>query len=100
MTKSEVTELIKETVKKFEKAEGTKQGDEPDEATKKFIISTVKELLNESKKDDKAVTKSEVEELVKGAMEPLYKARGIPSNLDSQAEPVGKSEDQFAGVFI
>jgi hypothetical protein len=100
MTKSEVMELIKETVKKFEKAEGTNPGGEPDEATKKFIVSTVKELLNESKKDDKAVTKAEVEELVKGAMEPLYKARGIPSNLDSQAEPVGKSEDQFEGVFI
>ncbi len=100
MTKSEVMELIKETVKKFEKAEGTNPGGEPDEATKKFIVSTVKELLNESKKDDKAVTKAEVEELVKGAMEPLYKARGIPSNLDSQAEPVVKSEDQFDGVFI
>lgn len=100
MTKSEVTELIKETVKKFEKADAAKQGSEPDEATKRFIVSTVKELLNESKKEDKAVTKAEVEELVKGAMEPLYKARGIPSNLDSLEEPIRKSEDQFEGVFI
>lgn len=52
MTKSEVMELIKETVKKFEKAEGTNPGGKPDEATKKFIVSTVKELLNESKNGD------------------------------------------------
>lgn len=66
---------------------------------RRFIVDTIKEVLAESQKN-KSVTKEEVAEMVKSAMEPLYKARGIVTNLNGEPEPVGKSNDLFEGLFV
>ena len=49
------------------------------------MLITIKEVLAESQKN-KSVTKEEVAEMVKSAMEPLYKARGIVTNLNGELE--------------
>lgn len=98
MTKAEVMDFIKNEIQKAESGNG-KDSDKLDEKTKKFIVDTIKEVLAESQKN-KSVTKEEVAEMVKSAMEPLYKARGIVTNLNGEPEPVGKSDDLFDGLFV
>lgn len=98
MTKAEVMDFIKNEIQKAESGNG-KDSDKLDEKTKKFIVDTVKEVLAESQKN-KSVTKEEVADMVKSAMEPLYKARGIVTNLNGEPEPVGKSDDLFDGLFV
>lgn len=88
MTKAEVMDFIKNEIQKAESG-SSKNSDKLDEKTKKFIVDTIKEVLAESQKN-KSVTKEEVAEMVKSAMEPLYKARGIVTNLNGEPEPVGK----------
>ncbi len=34
------------------------------------------------------------------ALEPLYKSRGLATNLNNEPEPVKKEDDLFAGVFM
>ena len=98
MTKAEVMDFIKNEIQKAESG-NSKDSDKLDEKTKKFIVDTIKEVLAESQKN-KSVTKEEVAEMVKSAMEPLYKARGIVTNLNGEPEPVGKSDDLFEGLFV
>lgn len=98
MTKAEVMDFIKNEIQKAESG-SSKNSDKLDEKTKKFIVDTIKEVLAESQKN-KSVTKEEVAEMVKSAMEPLYKARGIVTNLNGELEPVGKSDDLFDGLFV
>ena len=98
MTKAEVMDFIKNEIQKAESG-SSKNSDKLDEKTKKFIVDTIKEVLAESQKN-KSVTKEEVAEMVKSAMEPLYKARGIVTNLNGEPEPVGKSDDLFDGLFV
>lgn len=98
MTKAEVMDFIKNEIQKAESG-SSKNSDKLDEKTKKFIVDTIKEVLAESQKN-KSVTKEEVAEMVKSAMEPLYKARGIVTNLNGEPEPVGKSGDLFEGLFV
>ena len=98
MTKAEVMDFIKNEIQKAESG-SSKDSDKLDEKTKKFIVDTVKEVLAESQKN-KSVTKEEVADMVKSAMEPLYKARGIVTNLNGEPEPVGKSDDLFDGLFV
>ena len=98
MTKAEVMDFIKNEIQKAESG-SSKDSDKLDEKTKKFIVDTIKEVLAESQKN-KSVTKEEVAEMVKSAMEPLYKARGIVTNLNGEPEPVGKSNDLFEGLFV
>lgn len=98
MTKAEVMDFIKNEIQKAESG-SSKNSDKLDEKTKKFIVDTIKEVLAESQKN-KSVTKEEVAEMVKSAMEPLYKARGIVTNLNGEPEPVGKSNDLFEGLFV
>ena len=98
MTKAEVMDFIKNEIQKAESGNG-KDSDKLDEKTKKFIVDTIKEVLAESQKN-KSVTKEEVAEMVKSAMEPLYKARGIVTNLNGEPEPVNKSDDLFEGLFV
>lgn len=98
MTKAEVMDFIKNEIQKAESG-SSKDSDKLDEKTKKFIVDTIKEVLAESQKN-KSVTKEEVAEMVKSAMEPLYKARGIVTNLNGELEPVGKSDDLFDGLFV
>ena len=98
MTKAEVMDFIKNEIQKAESG-SSKDSDKLDEKTKKFIVDTIKEVLAESQKN-KSVTKEEVAEMVKSAMEPLYKARGIVTNLNGEPEPVNKSDDLFEGLFV
>lgn len=98
MTKAEVMDFIKNEIQKAESG-SSKDSDKLDEKTKKFIVDTIKEVLAESQKN-KSVTKEEVADMVKSAMEPLYKARGIVTNLNGEPEPVGKSDDLFEGLFV
>lgn len=98
MTKAEVMDFIKNEIQKAESG-SSKNSDKLDEKTKKFIVDTIKEVLAESQKN-KSVTKEEVAEMVKSAMEPLYKARGIVTNLNGEPEPLGKSDDLFDGLFV
>lgn len=98
MTKAEVMDFIKNEIQKAESG-SSKNSDKLDEKTKKFIVDTIKEVLAESQKN-KSVTKEEVADMVKSAMEPLYKARGIVTNLNGEPEPVGKSDDLFEGLFV
>ena len=98
MTKAEVMDFIKNEIQKAESG-SSKDSDKLDEKTKKFIVDTIKEVLAESQKN-KSVTKEKVAEMVKSAMEPLYKARGIVTNLNGEPEPVGKSDDLFEGLFV
>lgn len=98
MIKAEVMDFIKNEIQKAESG-SSKDSDKLDEKTKKFIVDTIKEVLAESQKN-KSVTKEEVAEMVKSAMEPLYKARGIVTNLNGEPEPVGKSDDLFDGLFV
>nr|DAH36868.1 MAG TPA: serine protease [Caudoviricetes sp.] len=98
MTKAEVMDFIKNEIQKAESG-SSKNSDKLDEKTKKFIVDTIKEVLAESQKN-KSVTKEEVADMVKSAMEPLYKARGIVTNLNGEPEPVGKSDDLFDGLFV
>lgn len=98
MTKAEVMDFIKNEIQKAESG-SSKNSDKLDEKTKKFIVDTIREVLAESQKN-KSVTKEEVAEMVKSAMEPLYKARGIVTNLNGEPEPVGKSDDLFDGLFV
>ena len=98
MTKAEVMDFIKNEIQKAESG-SSKNSDKLDEKTKKFIVDTIREVLAESQKN-KSVTKEEVAEMVKSAMEPLYKARGIVTNLNGEPEPVGKSDDLFEGLFV
>lgn len=98
MTKAEVMDFIKNEIQKAESG-SSKDSDKLDEKTKKFIVDTIKEVLAESQKN-KSVTKEEVAEMVKSAMEPLYKARGIVTNLNGEPEPLGKSDDLFDGLFV
>jgi hypothetical protein len=108
MTKEEVMELIRQVIGESEKPEpAKKQEPDPDEELRKLIIQTVKEVLAESQNDsdsedsaEEPVTKSEVAEMVKKALEPIYKSRGIPTNLNNELEPVRKSEDVFDGMFV
>ena len=98
MTKAEVMDFIKNEIQKAESG-SSKNSDKLDEKTKKFIVDTIREVLAESQKN-KSVTKEEVADMVKSAMEPLYKARGIVTNLNGEPEPVGKSDDLFDGLFV
>lgn len=104
MTKSEITEFIKETIAEFLNSEIGKPAEEPvektlDEETKKFIVDSIKEMLTVPEKEE-SITKEDVSQMLQKALEPLYQARGIPTNLNNEPEPVKKSEDEFAGVFI
>lgn len=98
MTKAEVMDFIKNEIQKAESG-SSKNSDKLDEKTKKFIVDTIREVLAESQKN-KSVTKEEVAEMVKSAMGPLYKARGIVTNLNGEPESVGKSDDLFNGLFV
>ncbi|MEI2987754.1 MAG: XkdF-like putative serine protease domain-containing protein [Oscillospiraceae bacterium] len=98
MTKAEVMDFIKNEIQKAESG-SSKDSDKLDEKTKKFIVDTIKEVLAESQKN-KSVTKEEVADMVKSAMEPLYKARGIVTNLNGEPVAVGKSDDLFDGLFV
>ena len=34
------------------------------------------------------------------AVEPIYKARGIATNLNNEPAPVEKEDDVFSGMFV
>jgi hypothetical protein len=47
------------------------------------------------------ITKEAIEQMIVAAMEPVLKARGLPSNLNGEQEPIEKGEaDVFDGFFI
>ena len=105
MTKSELRELIKSEISK---ADENASGDAPklDDETKQYIKDTIKELMEQAKsegtddRDDEPITKEYVAEMVKKALEPVYKSRGIATNLNNEPEPVKKEDDLFAGMFM
>lgn len=98
MTKEEVKELIENAISRFR--EGEKKSPEMlDDEMKNFIRQTIKEVIGESQKEE-SVTKSEVEKMVEKALEPLYKARGIATNLNNEPEPISKENDVFTGLFM
>ena len=66
---------------------------------KKFIVDSIKELLPIPKKEE-TVTKEEVSQIVQKALEPLYQARGIPTNLNNEPEPVKKSDEHYLHGII
>lgn len=104
MTKSEVMDFIKNEIRKAEEGGNNSDSklDELDDKIKKFIKDTVKEFMEQvkDKDDNKPVTKEDVAEMMKKALEPVYKARGIATNLNDEPEPVKKESDVFAGLFM
>lgn len=101
MTKSEVMEFIKSEVGKAKGDTASKLDDE----TKQYIKDSIKEIMEQMKdeKDDdvnEPVTKEDVAEMVKKALEPVYRSRGIATNLNNEPEPVKKDADLFAGLFM
>ena len=104
MTKAEFKELIKSEIRK---AEGGNDDSEPklDDETKQYIRDTIKEMLEQAKnKDDDSesepITKEEVAVMLREALYPVYKSRGIATNLNNEPEPVKKDDDLFAGMFV
>ena len=103
MTKSEAMDFIKSEISKAEDNTGG-TASKLDDETKEFIRAAIKELMAQEKdKDDsdsEPITKEEVAEMMKKALEPVYKSRGIVTNLNGEPEPVGKSDDPFEGLFV
>lgn len=103
MTKSEVMEFIKSEIRKAEDNTGD-AASKLDDETKQYIRDVVKEIIAEIKDDDdgneEPITKEEVAEMMKKALDPVYKSRGIATNLNNEPEPVKKDADLFAGVFM
>ena len=104
MTKAEFKELIKSEIRK---AEGGNDDSEPklDDEIKQYIKDTIKEMLEQTKnKDDDSesepITKEEVAVMLREALEPVYKSRGLSTNLNNEPEPVKKEDDLFAGMFM
>lgn len=103
MTKSEVMEFIKSEIRKAED-NTSDAASKLDDETKQYIRDVVKEIMAEIKDDgdgnEEPVTKEDVVEMMKKALEPVYKSRGIVSNLNDEQEPVSKSDDMFDGLFV
>lgn len=104
MTKSEVMEFIKSEIRK---AEDNNDNDtsELDDKIKQYIKDTVKEIMEQSKDknddgDNEPVKKEDVIKMMKEALEPVYKSRGIVTNLNNEPEAVKKESDVFAGLFM
>lgn len=104
MTKAEFKELIKSEIRK---AEGGNDDSKPklDDEIKQYIKDTIKEMLEQTKnKDDDSesepITKEEVVVMLREALEPVYKSRGLSTNLNNEPEPVKKEDDLFAGMFM
>lgn len=104
MTRSEIMEFIKKSMSEYLNSENERSAEEPaqktlDEETKKFIIDTIKELLPAPKKEEN-VTKEDVSQMVQKALEPLYQARGIPTNLNNEPDHVQKSSEHYLHGII
>ena len=104
MTKSEVMEFIKSEIRKAED-NNSDAASKLDDETKQYIKDFIKEIMEENKNKndecgDEPVTKEDVAEMVKKALEPVYKSRGISTNLNNEPEPVKKESDVFAGLFM
>lgn len=103
MTKSEVLDFIKSEIRKSE-GNTDDNTSKLDDETKKYIRDTIKELMEqaESGNDDESepIKKEDVAEMVKKALEPVYKSRGISTNLNNEADPIKKDDDLFAGMFM
>ena len=104
MTKAEFKELIKSEIRKAE-GKDTDSASGLDDETKQYIRDTIKEMLEQAKnKDDDSesepITKEEVAVMLREALDPVYKSRGIATNLNNEPEPVKKDDDLFAGMFV
>lgn len=101
MSESEVMDFIKNEIRKAEEGNNNSNSKLDDEI-KQYIRDTVKEFMEQEKdkSDNKPVTKEDVAEMMKKALEPVYKARGIATNLNDEPEPVKKESDVFAGLFM
>lgn len=103
MTKSEVMDFIKSEIRKAEDG-SCDAGSKLDDETKQYIRDVVKEIIAEIKDDgdgnEEPITKEEVVEMMKKSLEPVYKSRGIATNLNNEPEPVKKDADLFAGLFV
>ncbi|MCM1228030.1 MAG: hypothetical protein NC320_11525 [Clostridium sp.] len=97
MTKEEVQKLIESEISRFKDAD-KKKTDALDNEIKNLIRETVKEILGEDQKTE-TVTVEDVTKMIKESLEPLYKSRGIPTNLNSEPDTVEKSGDVFSGLF-
>lgn len=105
MTKAQAQEFIEGLVKKaMEKytAEPEPNKDDFEEQLQKAVNAAVAKAMENNNND--VITKNDVVQMVTDsvakAVEPLYKARGIVTNLNGEPEPVGKSDDLFDGLFL
>ena len=105
MTKAQAQEFIEGLVKKaMEKytAEPEPNKDDFEEQLQKAVNAAVAKAMENNNND--VITKNDVVQMVTDsvakAVEPLYKARGIVTNLNGEPEPVGKSDDLFDGLFV
>lgn len=105
MTKAETQELIENLVKKaVEKytAEPEPDKNDNDDQLQKAVDAAVAKALEVH--NSESVTKEDlakmVDDAVAKAVEPLYKSRGIATNLNNEPEPVKKESDVFAGLFM
>ncbi|MGN0613034.1 MAG: XkdF-like putative serine protease domain-containing protein [Porcipelethomonas sp.] len=75
------------------------------------IHGMLKTLIDSVKPAEEPVKKNDIEDIpedidariseaVAKAVKPLYKARGMATNLNNEPEPVKKESDLFAGVFM
>ena len=102
MTKSETEKLIKQAITEFNKAdENPPEAQKPDEVTKEFVVDTVNKMLSDIKKsEEETVTEADVVEMIQKALEPIFQARGIPTNLNSETEQVQKSSEHYLHGII
>lgn len=110
MTREEVKKLIASELAKFKEAEKDTHDEEPHELEKGLedeLVNKLKSIAGEvvreivgDKQKEESVTKEDVAEMVAKALEPLYKARGIATNLGNEPEPVQKEDGVFSGLFM
>lgn len=92
-------------------AKAGKKNDGNDTITLQSIYDMLKKLADKAgaaDAPDETVKKAQYEEYIRQtaaeavckAIEPLYKARGIATNLNDEPETISKSDDTFAGLFV
>ena len=120
MTPEEIKKMIAETVAEelAKAAQPAADSDNPETPAEALTKESVQEMIAESIKKafeemptakleeatlegTEPITEDAIQKMIKDAMEPVLKARGIPSNLNSdEQKPVEKSEhDVFDGFF-
>ena len=122
MTPEEIKKMVAETVaEEIAKANQSADGEAADpenpapealtkESVQTMIEDSIKKAFAEMPEAQTAetelegeepVTKEAIGEMITAAIEPILKARGIPSNLNDEQKPVEKGEaDVFDGFFV